>query len=661
MNKFITLMALCAITISVNAQQAAAPVPVYEAYGKIDKEDLEMKACDFEKDASAEILIDKGDVYYDNSLNQVGEYHKRVKIFNDNGKSEANIRIEYYSANQEEYISGLQGETINMVDGKAVITKLDKKLIYTQGVDKYKSAMIFTMPDVKPGSIIEYKYTLTSTDPFYLPTWVFQAQIPTRYSEYDTSVPEWFYFQPQTNMRAPFTKRTTSAGNGNYGTGQDAVTYTTQGEQRIMINVPSMPTEFAMRSLTDNLAYVAFQLKTFSPPNSFVQSLSNTWAKVGENLLKDDDFGKQLNRKLAGEDAIIAKAKAFKTDDEKIAYLFNQVRDNMKWDGTDRWYTIDGTSKAWDTKTGNSTEINLILYHLLNKSGVKAAMPMIVSTRVNGRVNPSYTTSRQFNRGVVYIPVDSTKMYVLDATGKYNMYNETPYTLLNSSGLYLNPDTKDANLVFVVKQVPVRQAVFINAEIKPEGKMAGTVQISSFSYNRINCIDSYKTDGEKKYIDNLRGDDNNLKITSLKFDNMDVDTLPLVQNAEFNLVLTGSDDNYIYFNPNLFTSMGKNPFLSETRNTDIDFGYQDNSTINGMYKIPAGYKIDALPKNVSMSMPDQSIVFRRIIGEQDGNIAVRYTISYKKSIYFKEEYPDLHEFYKKMYEMLNEQIVLKKS
>jgi hypothetical protein len=77
--------------------------------------------------------------------------------------------------------------------------------------------------------------------------------------------------------------------------------------------------------------------------------------------------------------------------------------------------------------------------------------------------------------------------------------------------------------------------------------------------------------------------------------------------------------------------------------------------------MPAGYKTDALPKSISMTMPDNSIIFRRMIAEQDGTIAVRYTITYKKSIYFKEDYADFHEFFKKMYEMLNEQIVLKKS
>jgi hypothetical protein len=142
---------------------------------------------------------------------------------------------------------------------------------------------------------------------------------------------------------------------------------------------------------------------------------------------------------------------------------------------------------------------------------------------------------------------------------------------------------------------------------------------------------------------------------------MDVDTLPLKQSINFNLDLTSSDNNYIYFNPILLSSFKTNPFLSTNRFTDIDFGYLNNYFIVGTYSIPQGYKVDALPKSVSMIMPDKSITFKRVAGEQDGKIMVRYIINYQKSMYFKENYPEFHEFCKKMYEMLNEQIVLKKS
>lgn len=73
-----------------------------------------------------------------------------------------------------------------------------------------------------------------------------------------------------------------------------------------------------------------------------------------------------------------------------------------------------------------------------------------------------------------------------------------------------------------------------------------------------------------------------------------------------------------------------------------------------------GYKIDALPQGVSMTMPDKSISFKRIVSEQDGQILIRFNIDFAKSIFSVDEYPAIRDFYKKMFEMLNEQIVLKK-
>jgi hypothetical protein len=652
------LIFLISSTFLLKAQQAA--IPVYQEYGKVDKQDLEMTACDFEKDANAEVLIDKGDLYYDSQWNVTIERHKRIKIFNDNGKENANVRLEYISYEHLEYITGLQAETINLTDGKVEITKIDKKQIYTQAIDKYRSAITFSMPNVKAGSIIEFKYNWTTSDLTNMPPWYFQEKIPVRYSEIFTHIPEYFYFTVQSKVYKPYAISSSTTENGRLGMGSDAISYNVDAQRKVLVNIPSLPEEPFMSSYTDNLESLHYHLTSFRPPYGFVQNFSDTWAKVGGNLIDNEDFGHQLKRKLTNEDEIVNAAKALKTEDEKIAYVFNAVKNAMKWNGNNNWYTVDGTSEAWTKKTGNSTEINLILYHLLKKSGVNA-LPMIVSTRDHGKVNPIFTFLYQFNSTVVYIPVDSTKRYILDASNKYNTYNDVPYNVLNSYALYLNMDEKTYDLLFIQKPEPVKRYVYVNAAITADGKINGKATISSYSFNRVNEIDKYKTDGEKKFINYLTGDDNNLKISALKIDNMDVDTLPLVQGMDFTDDLAGSDNSYIYVNPNLFTSLHKNPFLSENRNTDIDFGYLDNLNYNSIYKIPDGFKVDALPKSVSMSLPDGSINFRRIVVEQGDNIAVRYFIKYNKTIYFKENYDDFHNFYKKMYELLNEPIVLKKS
>jgi hypothetical protein len=215
-------------------------------------------------------------------------------------------------------------------------------------------------------------------------------------------------------------------------------------------------------------------------------------------------------------------------------------------------------------------------------------------------------------------------------------------------------------MVFIENKAAAREVILIDAEIGPDAKMKGTGQISSIRYNRSSDLEAYKTLGDEKFKEYLNGRDNNIKITNLTLDNLSVDTLPLLQKFDFTYELNNSD-NYIFFTPNIFTPMHDNPFLSEVRNSAIDFGYGDDRIIVGRYRIPAGYDIQSLPKNANIIMADRSVRFKRTLEKQDGYITLHYEMNIRRTRFQRSEYPDLREFFKKMYEMLDEQIVLKKT
>ena len=631
-----------------------------QPFGKVPVSDLELKECSFEKDANAMVLFDKGDLYFDTQFNIVLERHKRIKIFNEKSKDAADVKMEFYATNRIEDIYDINAQTINIKDGKPVITKLDKKQVYRQALDKYRTAIIFTFPDVQNGSVIEYTYRFRTTYFSNFPTWYFQSSLPVRYSELKTTIPDMLFYKTQYRVFQQFTTNKTTTNGRSLGAGSEAQPYNENVQLVGLKDIPSLNDEPFMTSPSDNLQCVYFQLSQVRPIGGFTQSSADTWGKIQERLSDDEDFGLQLRKKLEDEDILIAKARLLKSDDEKIAFLFNEVRNSMKWNGFDNWYTNDGTPKAWKTKTGNATEINIILYHLLKQSEVKNVYPMIVSTRDNGRVNIYFPWTRQFNRTVVHIPVDSTKRYVLDASDKYNRYNVVPYNLLNSHGVSLDKEKKAYKLVEITNNSSCKRNIFINAEIKPEGKIVGDASISEWSYHKINTTKEYTTRGEEKYKDWLTEQNNNIKIKSFAIQGLDVDTIGVQEKIGFELGLSEADGDYIYFVPNLFSGLKNNPLLSEDRTTIIDFGANNKYSISGLFKLPIGYKTDAIPKNINLVMPDHSISFQRLISEADGKISVRYILDYKKSLYSVDEYPALREYYKKIYEMLNEQVVLKK-
>ena len=172
--------------------------------------------------------------------------------------------------------------------------------------------------------------------------------------------------------------------------------------------------------------------------------------------------------------------------------MFNHVKSSISWNGIENWGSIDGIKKAWKNKTGNSAEINAILYNLLKKSGVKA-YPMLVSTRENGILNPSFVNIFQVNNLVTYVPVDSTKYYVLDASNKYNTYNQIPYNLLNSYGLTLDKENDKYTMVYIKSFIPARESVSISAEIAANGIMRGNSMILSYNYHKTDKVKQYKS------------------------------------------------------------------------------------------------------------------------------------------------------------------------
>jgi len=638
MTKSIFLLLMPVIFGGAASAQTTPPV---QPYGKVDQADLELKQCDFEKDANAEILFDYG--VMDGKAGLPVGRHTRIKVFNEFGKGYGNVELEYYSYMGDIGIADVKAETINFENGKLEITPLDKKDIYNQRIDKWHSIIKFAMPNVKAGSIIDLTYRQ-----FIPAVWQFQHFIPTRYSEVELNITGNPNFKTIPYVKQSYVK----------SKGETVDPY----QIRAMANIHSMPDEPYIGSRLGNLQRIEF---------IGIDTRVSTWAKIGEVLMKANDFGYDLDRNLSGESGIIVKAKTFKSADEKIAFIFDTVKNRMKWDGNLNFYTIDGTVRSWDKMTGNSTEINMMLYHLLKKAGIKSSLVM-VSTKKKGKINPANASIYAFNTTVIYIPIDSTKSYVLDATNKHALYTTMPVEIMNSFGLNIDPhdalsinysdNLKAYNVIFIADNEPAMQSIFLNAEIKSEGKMEGHAEMTSSKYNKVNALQLYDTyRDKKKYLDTFKNFDNNLKILSFKRENADVDSLPLVQKVDFSLDLAGSDANYIYVNTPFFNVFGKNPFIGEERFSDIDFGYLNNYSVYAVYKLPTGFKTDALPKTMTLVMPDKSAIFKRTVAEDNGTVLIKYVVIRNKSLYLKEDYPDIREFYKKMYELLNEQIVLKKS
>ncbi len=65
---------------------------------------------------------------------------------------------------------------------------MDNSTIFEEKVNDHWRVKKFALPDVKEGSVIEYKYKIISPYFFNLHDWDFQQRIPVIYSEYTTAM-----------------------------------------------------------------------------------------------------------------------------------------------------------------------------------------------------------------------------------------------------------------------------------------------------------------------------------------------------------------------------------------------------------------------------------------------------------------------------------------
>ena len=113
---------------------------------------------------------------------------------------------------------------------------------------------------------------------------------------------------------------------------------------------------------------------------------------------------------------------------------------------------------------------------------------------------------------------------------------------------------------------------------------------------------------------------------------------------------------------NIFSGFESNPFLSDNRFSNVNFGYKRTITSHIIISLPKNYTIDALPKIVSMSTPEKDIIFSRSVNydKENNQLECILVFNFKKSLYTYDEYPLLKEVYKKMFTYLKEPVVLKK-
>jgi hypothetical protein len=630
-----------------------------QKFGKVTDTEVEMTTFPADTSAVAVVLYEKAESYYDvnQSFQVYYDVYAKIKIIKPEGTAYANIEVPYtdYGLNSREVVEGIDGYSYNVVNGKVEKTRLDKKYIFSDNIEGKHFRLKFTLPNVKAGTLIEYKYTIVSDFDALVRSWRFQRDIPVVESIYDVTIPGFYSFNINTKGYYPF-ETVKDVVNKTYLVGNS--TFNTRCNHLFMkaVNLPALKKENYVISMNDYYSAVSFEISGFQIPGEVYKSFANSWHDVDKQLLDDPEFGGNLKQSDFFKDEVKSIAASNMNDFEKIEAIYHLLQSKVKWNEHEALYA-SSLKKMLKDGVGSSAAINFILIDMLKEAGFDA-YPVLLSSRSEGRLpmaNPTINKITYFVAGVV-TPTDTLYM---DASRKNAPVNvlDNDYLVDRARALRGPEGTQSAwvDLTHIVPNLDQTICVIRFAD----GKMWVDVTTKKRNQSAYLFRENYKKFKNQNELIEALQNKYAISIDHFLLQGLDSIEQPVIEKYTFSKPYPLSD-SIEYINPLTIFQAGSNPFIAEKRDLPVEFDYPYIHQINITMILPDGYEIDEMPKSEMSKIKENDAAYRYLLQKGDHMLQIASTMSLNNIIYLPTDYGYLRDFWSHWIAKNNQEIVLKK-
>ena len=236
-----------------------------------------------------------------------------------------------------------------------------------------------------------------------------------------------------------------------------------------------------------------------------------------------------------------------------------------------------------------------------------------------------------------------------------------PVAALNQTGWMV--DKKMPRWVNIVSPGSYYNETLVTAELLADGQIIGSFASRDDGYSSL--FDRRSLGEGKKDEDYIRDgwleDLTGAQLDSFTIENRDSADAPLLTQAFFSTSdhaqVAGEN---IYVNPIFFGRTESNPLKNPQRTFPVDYAYARTLIYTVNLRLPEGYTVQELPKNVALALPGNDAQFRRLC-ELQGNILQMISQTVIRKVRFQPlEYKALREFYDRIVAAHAEQVVFKR-
>jgi hypothetical protein len=620
----------------------------------ISKEELALKDNPAAPGSPAKILelsrIDNDDLAYE-------EHYYRIKIFTEEGKKRGDVEIAFSKGGTIGMdVTGIKARTIRP-DGTVVPFNgkvYQKTIVKGRGL-KYL-AKTFTLPEVQPGSIIEYKYRIVWDKYWLIDThWTLQEDLfikkayykitPSSHSSYGT-------LWQTSRMLAP---------------GQAVKKLNDGGIELEMANVP------------------AFEEEQYAPPEKELKPRLDFFYREEGLPATGEQFWKDVQKREDGyaegfighRNGIAAAATSLVTPSDnaeqklrkfyaKVQSLRNTSYERNKTEQEekrDKSKTNKNSEDVLNRGYGDRSDMTGLFVALARAAGYEAYMTAI-SERDETFFDRGIMNARQLDAYVAYVKADG-KEYWLDPGTPFCPFGMLPWAKSGVEGLLLN--TKDKPN-FIRTPIPSSRDAITRrvANLKyADGMFKGEVQLQFSGQEALYRRISAKREDEASVTEDLENDlkrmlpgGSTIKLKKIEGLSDDRERLIAVFDAEVPNPPAQAGSRYLM--PTSIFEHEVSPFRHETRKHPVYFNYPFQVIDAVGLTLPPEFKVEAVPDR---KHEESELGYFDINWENKGGqtIVMRRGFAVNGIIYRNEYYPRLREFYSKVGSGDEENVVLRAS
>ncbi len=619
------------------------------------KEELQMTS-DPKAPGAAAVYLNREETT-DNSMS-FESYYERIKVLTEKGKELATVRIPYEHGQFK--VTDIEGRTIHS-DGTIVpLTAKPSDLMDFKNKNLQLNTMVFTLPSVEVGSILEYRLKIRYDDGLVLsPTWDIQQPYFVRKAHY--------FFNPLTTAgRHVVDSRGETLDRLMYSMRADPASHMMQDRKGSytldLTDIPPLPDDDWMPPLNTIKWRVKFYYTNYESGGAFWEAAGKRWAKeVKEFTNPTGQLKNAVAEIVAANDTEMAKAtkiyaavmKLENTDFTRTKSEAERKKEKIK--------NIRNAEDVWKQQGGSADDIALLYVALARAAGLQV-WPAQVVDRNRAFFDGQYLSVNQLDDYIAIVVIDGKDIY-LDPGQKMCPFGLLHWKHTLASGFRL---TEKGTMLGATPAVSYKEASvqrIASLDIDEAGNVKGTVRFvmtgpEALRWRQL-ALENDKEEVKKQFNESMR---------AYIPDGVQADFDHFLGLEDYNSNLMGivnvsgnigTATAKHFFLPGLFfESRAKHPFVAEDKRTiPIDVHHAREEQDDVTYHLPQGYTFESSPQAATISWPSHAML-KISSTAANGSVDVVRIMAYNFALLAPNDYPGLHDFYQKAATADQQQLVL---